>query len=350
MAMNIKELLKLAVKEKASDLHISEGVPPVLRMDGELRPISSKALTSDDTKQMIYSILNDTQRVKFEENWELDMSLYIPDVSRFRVNIHVQRGNVEAAFRVISLDIRSIEELGLPPIVAKLSRRPNGLVIITGPTGTGKTTTLAAMVDLINRERSRMIITIEDPIEYQHTHKKSIVKQREVGSDTKSFSIALKHVLRQDPDVIMVGEMRDLETISTAITAAETGHLVLTTLHTPDAPQTIDRLIDIFPPYQQRQIQIQLADCLQGVISQELVPRADGKGRVIATETLIATPAVRNVIREHKTEQIATLIQTGQKYGMKSMDKSLKELVKYGIIEVEEALMRVRSGEDFDKL
>ncbi|OIO37723.1 MAG: type IV pili twitching motility protein PilT [Candidatus Omnitrophica bacterium CG1_02_49_10] len=348
--MNIKELLKLAVKEKASDLHISEGVPPVLRMDGELRPISSKALTSDDTKQMIYSILNDTQRVKFEENWELDMSLYIPDVSRFRVNIHVQRGNVEAAFRVISLDIRSIEELGLPPIVAKLSRRPNGLVIITGPTGTGKTTTLAAMVDLINRERSRMIITIEDPIEYQHTHKKSIVKQREVGSDTKSFSIALKHVLRQDPDVIMVGEMRDLETISTAITAAETGHLVLTTLHTPDAPQTIDRLIDIFPPYQQRQIQIQLADCLQGVISQELVPRADGKGRVIATETLIATPAVRNVIREHKTEQIATLIQTGQKYGMKSMDKSLKELVKYGIIEVEEALMRVRSGEDFDKL
>src|SRR3990172_3450547 len=300
--MDIKDLLHLAMEKGASDLHITEGLPPMLRIDGQLVPTPFEPLTTDDTKAMVYSVLNDDQKVKFEENLELAFSLYIPSISRFRANVHMQKGSVEAAFRTVSLEIRGLKELGLPPIVAELCRKPNGMVLVTGPTGMGKTTTLAAMVDLINTEKSCLIVTIEDPIEYLHHHKKSIVKQREVGSDTRSFSNALIHVLRQDPNVILVGEMRDLETISTAITASETGHLVLSTLHTPDAPQTIDRLIDIFPPYQQQQIKVQLAGCLQGIVSQQLLPRADGKGRILAVEILIATSGVRNIIREHKTQ------------------------------------------------
>lgn len=266
--MDMRQLLEMVVKRGASDLHLTVGVPPMLRIDGELISTDLEKLTPEDSKRLVYGILSDSQKVRFEEDLELDLSLSIKGLSRFRVNVHMQRGSVEAAFRIVPLDIRTFEELGLPPIVADLSRRPNGLVLVTGPTGVGKTTTLAAMANFINEEKRCLIITIEDPIEYLLPHKRSIIKQREVHSDTKSFASALRHVLRQDPDVILVGEMRDLETISTALTAAETGHLVLSTLHTPDAPQTIDRIIDVFPSHQQQQIKVQLASCLQGIISQ----------------------------------------------------------------------------------
>lgn len=344
---DMRELLETAVKRNASDLHITEGLPPILRIDGELVPLDNHPLTSEDTERLVYSILTDRQRVEFEEELELDFSLSIPGLSRFRVNVHRQKGNVEAAIRTVSLEIRSIEELGLPPVVASLARKPHGLVLITGPTGMGKTTTLAAMIDLINQERRCLIISIEDPIEYLHTNKRGIVKQREVGSDTHSFANALKHVLRQDPDVLCIGEMRDLETISTALTAAETGHLVLSTLHTPDASQTIDRIIDVFPPHQQQQVKVQLADSLQGIISQQLLPRADGKGRIVAVEIVVATPAIRSVVREQKTEQIPTLIQTGAQFGMVTLDKSLKELYEKGLITFQTAIEKARHPEQF---
>lgn len=347
---DIKELLRLAASEGASDLHITCNAPPVLRIDGALKYTTLNKLTTDDTKKMIYSILNDTQKTQFEKNLELDFSLSVSGINRFRVNVHMQRGSVEAAFRVIPLEIRSLVDLGLPPILADLARKSNGLVLLTGPTGVGKTTTLASMVDLINHERQQLIVCIEDPIEYIHFHKKSIIKQREVYSDTHSFAEALKHVLRQDPNVVVVGEMRDLETIATTLTAAETGHLVLATLHTPDAPQTIDRIIDVFPPYQQDQIKVQLADCLQGVVSQQLLPRADRAGRVVATEIMIATPAIRNLIREQQIEQIPTLIQTGSQYGMRTMDKSLKELYLNKVITYETAISKVKNIEEFKKL
>jgi twitching motility protein PilT len=276
--MHLKEILELVVSKNASDLHITAGMPPVIRVDGTLSTTDLPPLSADETKKLIYGFLNDSQKVKFEKDLELDLSLYIPGLSRFRVNVHRQRGSVEAAFRTIPMQVPPLESLGLPGVIETLSRRPNGLVLITGPTGTGKSTTMAAMVDLINRERSRLIISVEDPIEYLHQNNKSIIKQREVGSDTHSFAAALKHVLRQDPDVIMVGEMRDLETISTAITAAETGHLVLSSLHTPDAAQTVERIIDVFPAAQQKQIQVQLAGCIQGVVAQILLPRKGGRG------------------------------------------------------------------------
>jgi len=299
---------------------------------------------------MVYGVLNDAQKVKFEENLELDLSLYIPEISRFRVNVHQQRGSVEAAFRGVSLNVRSLEELGLPPVVANLATKPNGLVILTGPTGTGKTTTLAAMVELINTHRKCLVITIEDPIEYLFKNKQSVIKQREVGSDTHSFASALKHVLRQDPDVILVGEMRDLETIQTAITAAETGHLVLSTLHTPDAAQTIDRIIDVFPAHQQQQIKIQLGSCIQGVVAQELVPRKDGMGRIVAVEVMIGTAAVRSCIREQRTQQLPTMIQTGSQFGMISMDKSIKNLYLQGLITYEVAVTKVKNIDEFKNL
>jgi twitching motility protein PilT len=348
--MDLKDLLHIAVENQASDLHITEGMPPVFRVNGDLIPLKTEPLTREDTKRMVYGVLSDAQKVKFEEALELDLSLYIPGLSRFRVNVHQQKGSVEAAFRGVSLNIRSLEELGLPPIVASLSAKSNGLVILTGPTGTGKTTTLAAMVELINTQRKCLIVTVEDPIEYLFTNKLSIIKQREVGSDTLSFADALKHVLRQDPNVILIGEMRDLETIATSITAAETGHLVLSTLHTPDAAQTIDRIIDVFPSHQQQQIKIQLSSCIQGIVAQQLLQRKDGIGRVAAVEVMIGTPAVRACIREQRTQQLPTLIQTGTQYGMISMDKSIKNLYLQGIISYEVAVSKAKNMDEFKNL
>jgi len=331
--MDLTGFLKKAVEKKASDLHITVDSPPIVRIDGRLMPLSDcPRLTREDCKRLMYSILNDKQKAEFEKDLELDLSLEIPEINRFRVNVHMQRGNVEGAFRLVSLNIKTLVELGLPAIVSDLCRKPQGLVLITGPTGVGKTTTLAAMVDLINSERQAIVIVIEDPIEYVHTNKRSIIKQREVYSDTRSFADALMHALRQDPNVIVVGEMRNLETISTVLTAAETGHLVLATLHTPNAMQTIDRIIDVFPPYQQQQVKIQLAGTLQAVISQQLLPRKDTGGRVLSTEVMVATSAIKNLIREHQTEQLSTHMQTGAKYGMHTMDKSLKVLFQNGII------------------
>ncbi len=299
---------------------------------------------------MIYSVLTNPQKEIFERDLELDFSVALPGMDRFRVNVHLQKGSVEAAFRRVPLIIPSIEELGLPAVAIDLARKPNGLVLVTGPTGVGKTTTLAAMVDMINAERECLILSVEDPIEFIHTNKKAVLKQREIYADTHSFADALKHALRQDPNVIIVGEMRDLETISTTLTAAETGHLVLATLHTPDAPQTIERIIDVFPPHQQQQVKLQLADCLQGVLSQILVPKISGPGRILVTEVMVATPGIRNLIREQEIEQIPTLMQTGSRYGMKTMDKSLKELYQKGLITLDTAMAKVKNIEEFRHL
>ena len=348
--IELKDLLMMTIQKRASDLHLTENTPPILRIDGRLTLTDLPKLTRDDTKRLIYTILTDEQKEVFEKNWELDLSVAMPNMDRFRVNVHIQRGCVEAAFRRIPLESPTLSDLDLPSIVADLARKPNGLVLVTGPTGVGKTTTMAAMIDLINTERQDMIISIEDPIEFLHSNKKSVIKQREVYSDTKSFAEALRHALRQDPDIIFVGEMRDLETISTALTAAETGHLVLATLHTPDAPQTVERIIDVFPPYQQQQVKLQLADCLQGVVSQLLLPRSSGIGRIVSTEVMIGTPAIRNLIREQEIEQIPTLIQTGQQFGMRTMDKSLKELYKTGVITYETALSKAKHVDEFKAL
>jgi twitching motility protein PilT len=348
--MEIQDLLLTCVRKKASDLHLTEKEPPLLRIDGRLIRTEFPVLTKEVLKRMIYGFLTDSQKEMFERELELDFSLALPDLDRFRVNVHMQKGSVEGAFRRVPLTIPSIEQLGLPAVAIDLARKPNGLVLVTGPTGVGKTTTLAAMIDLINNEKECHIITIEDPIEFVHTNKKAIIKQREVYSDTHSFSAALRHCLRQDPNVIIVGEMRDLETISTTLTAAETGHLVLATLHTPDAPQTIERIIDVFPPYQQAQVKLQLADCLQGVLSQTLLPCATGSGRVLAVEIMVATPGIRNLIREQEIEQIPTLMQTGSQYGMRTMDKSLKELYQKGIITLDSAMSKVKNPDEFRQL
>ena len=348
--MEIKDLLFLCVDQGASDLHITEAEPPILRIDGKLRRTGFDVLTSADTKRMIYGVLTNPQKEMFEKNLELDFSLSLPNLDRYRVNVHMQRGSVEAAFRRVPLVIPSLEELGCPSIMTELARKPNGLVLVTGPTGMGKTTTLAAMINQINHERECLIITIEDPVEFIFQNKKSIIKQREVYLDTHSFADALRHALRQDPNVIVVGEMRDLETISTALTAAETGHLVLATLHTPDAPQTIERIIDVFPPHQQQQVRLQLSDSLQAVVSQLLLPNASGKGRVLATEVMIGTSGVRNLIRESEIEQIPTLMQTGTQYGMRTMDKSLKELIKRGIVTLDAVLPKVKHSDEFKNL
>lgn len=349
--MNVFELFKMAVKENASDLHLVTGMPPVLRINGKLTKTNITPLKAEEIKQLLYqSILTEDHIMRFEKDLELDFSTFIPDICRVRVNIHQQRGSIEAAFRLITYKTRTIKELGLPNIVANLARKFDGLVLVTGPTGVGKTTTLAAMVDLINNEREAIIICIEDPIEYIHKNKKSIIKQREVYSDTHSFEEALKRVLRQDPNVIVVGEMRDLETIATTLTAAETGHLVLATLHTPNATSSIDRIIDVFPPYQQTQIRIQLADTIQGVISQQLLPKTDGSGRAVACEVLLATSAIRNLIREGKSSEIATYIQTSQQMGMKLMDASIKELYLNGLISFEVAEARMRNPEELSRM
>ncbi|MDP2830771.1 MAG: type IV pilus twitching motility protein PilT [Candidatus Omnitrophota bacterium] len=348
--MEIRDLLLMCIEKNASDLHVTESEPPILRVDGRLLRTNLETLNKQDLKKMLYSVLSNAQKEVFEREMELDFSLALPGLDRFRVNIHLQKGSVEGAFRRIPIEIPTVEKLGLPQIIKDLARKPNGLVLITGPTGMGKTTTLAAMIDLINSERECLVTCIEDPIEFIYLNKKSIIKQREVYADTHSFAQALRHALRQDPNVIVVGEMRDLETISTALTAAETGHLVLATLHTPDAPQTVSRIIDVFPPHQQQQVKLQLADCLQGVVSQLLLPHALGKGRVLATEIMVATPSIRNLIREQQIEQIPTAMQTGLQYGMNTMDSCLKTLMQKGLITLDVAMSKTRNKEEFKQL
>lgn len=335
------DLLKQMIDRGASDLHVTTGSPPRLRIDGKLIPIDHPPLTPVDTKNLCYSILTDAQKHRFEENNELDLSFGIKGLSRFRANIFMQRGAVAGAFRTIPFGIKTFNELGLPEIINEMIKKPRGLIIVTGPTGSGKSTTLAAMVDRINEERYDHIITIEDPIEYLHSHKRSLINQREVNADTTSFKAALKYVLRQDPDVVLIGEMRDLETIEAALTVSETGHLTLATLHTNSAVQTINRIIDVFPPHQQEQIRVQLSFVLEGIISQQLIPKKTGQGRVLAVEILIPNPAVRNLIREDKIHQIYSIMQTGQaRSGMQTMNQSLLELYTKGLISYEDAIGR----------
>ena len=348
--LDINDLLIQVLEKDASDLHITVGSPPMVRVHGDLVALDCPKLTHHDTKELIYGILTQDQREQLERNWEYDFSYSLTGQARFRVNAYYQRNSVSAAFRIIPMEIRTLEELGMPQSLEMLVRRPRGLILVTGPTGSGKSTTLATLLNIVNENRAFHIITVEDPIEYLHQHKKSIVNQREVGSDTKSFSQALKYVLRQDPDVILIGEMRDMETISAALTAAETGHLVFATLHTQDAPQTIDRIIDVFPPHQQQQIRIQLAGTLQGIVCQQLLATRDGMGRVAAYEILTPTPGVRNMIREAKTHQIYNAMQTGQKHGMVTMDYCLADLYRRGKISFEMAVMKAVDPSDLKQL
>jgi len=347
----VSELLEIVLDRGASDLHITAGAPPTIRLHGDLIRLADYPILSPRTLQgMIYAILPQKMRERLEGELELDMSYALPGKARFRVNVYYQRDSIGAAFRLIPYEIKTVESLGLPSVVADLARYPRGFVVVTGPTGSGKSTSLAGMVDIVNRERSAHIMTVEDPIEFLHKHQQCIVNQREVGADTHSFSQALKHVLRQDPDVILVGEMRDLETISTAITAAETGHLVFATLHTQDAPQTIDRIIDVFPPHQQQQVRVQLATTLQGVVTQQLLQTADGRSRAVACEVLICTPAVRNLIREGKVHQIYSIMQAGGRFGMQTMDQALANLVKEGKISQQLAYERSHDPEELNRL
>src|SRR5438552_3815284 len=349
--LDVNELLDRLLDLGGSDLHLTAGVHPTVRVHGELKPLTEfPVLIGSELRRMLYAILTQKQREKFEAELELDTSHSIPGRGRFRVNVFLQRDSVGAVMRAIPHEIVSLEQLGLPPVVASLAELPRGLVPVTGPTGSGKSTTLASLVDIINSTKPVHIMTVEDPIEFLHNHKRSVVNQREVGEDTHSFAEALRHVLRQDPDVILVGEMRDLETISTALTAAETGHLVFATLHTQDAPQSVDRVIDVFPAHQQQQIRVQLAASLQAIVTQQLVPIKGGQGRAVASEVLIATPAVRNLIREAKVHQIYSSMQAGGKYGMQTMDQSLADLVKLGRITMEMAIERSSNPEDLRRL
>ena len=333
-----EELLKKAIEQNASDLHITVGIPPTYRINGALVPYGKENLTPEDTMQYVNFVLNKDQRAKFEEMGDIDLSYSLQGIGRFRVNVFKQRGSDAMALRTVALKVPTLESLEMPPILKELSHKTRGLILVTGPTGSGKSTTLAAMVNEINNTRSCNVITIEDPIEYMHKHNLSIVNQREVGHDTKTFANALRAALREDPDVILVGEMRDLETIAIAVTAAETGHLVFSTLHTIGASKTVDRIVDVFPPYQQQQIKIQLAAVIEGIISQQLLVRADGSGRVAALEIMVATPAIKNLVREGKTHQIDSAIQTGGKFGMKSMDMYLVDLYKKGVISYDETM------------
>jgi twitching motility protein PilT len=349
--IHVNELLEIVLERGASDLHLTVGAHPTIRVHGDLYPLTEfPILKPGPLRKMIYAILTQKQREKLESELELDMSHPLPGKARFRVNVFFQRDSIGAVMRVIPMNILPLEKLGLPPVLSSFAYLPRGLVLVTGPTGSGKSTTLASIIDIINRERPVHIMTVEDPIEFLHTHKRAIVNQREVGEDTHSFASALKRVLRQDPDVILVGEMRDLETIATAITAAETGHLVFGTLHTQDAPQSIDRIIDVFPPHQQQQVRIQLASSLQAVCTQQLLQTADGRGRVVACEVLICTPAVRNLIREGKTHQIYSVMQAGGRFGMQTMDQSLADLVKAGKISLDMARERCANEEDLMRL
>lgn len=341
MPIDFASILKTAVQKGASDVHVLVGRPPMMRVRGEIVPIDNlPPLTAQETQPLIYSILFDSQRRRFEEKYELDCSFALPGTARFRVNVLMGRQGVEAVLRVISDKIPNPKDIGFTQVIEDLAKLPRGLVLVTGPTGSGKSTTLAALINIINSTRKEHILTIEDPIEYVYESKSCIIRQREVGTTTVSFGSALKSALREDPDVILVGEMRDLETIQLAITASETGHLVFGTLHTTDAPQTIDRIIDVFPPHQQQQVRIQLSSGLRAVVSQALIPTADGVGRIAAREIMIVTPAISNLIREGKTHMIYNAIDTGAKFGMVSLDKSLEDLVKARKIKLDDALLK----------
>jgi twitching motility protein PilT len=349
--VSINRMLARLVELRGSDLHLSSGLPPVVRIDGDLQPLEEfEVLTPSKLRDLVYGMLPQRLRERFENDRELDTSHVVPGVGRFRVNVFQQRDAVGAVMRAIPFEIKSLEDLGVPSQVRQFAELPRGLVLVTGPTGSGKSTTLAALIDVINSTKPVHIMSVEDPIEFLHNHKRAVVNQREVGEDTKSFAEALKHVLRQDPDVILVGEMRDLETISTALTAAETGHLVFATLHTQDAPQSIDRMIDVFPAHQQQQIRTQLSTTLQGVVTQQLLPKVNGTGRAVACEVLVCTPAVRNLIREGKTHQIYSAMQAGAKFGMQSMDQNLADLVKRNLIAMEIAEERCANPEDLRRL
>jgi twitching motility protein PilT len=338
---SVDDLLEQVVIRGASDLHVTVGSQPVIRMNGRLERVDEfTRLTPEDTQRMLYRILSTEQQKHFEVNRQIDISYSIPGLARFRVNVYFQRESLGAAFRLIPAELKTIEQLGLPPVLKEFTTRPRGLVLVTGPTGSGKSTTLAAVIDEINRSRDDHIMTIEDPIEFLHRHKKCIVNQREIGPDATSFAEALRGALRQDPDVILLGEMRDLETIGTALTAAETGHLVFATLHTQDAPSTVDRLIDVFPGNQQEQIRVQIASTLQGIVTQTLLPTLDGKGRVAALEVLLPDDAVRNLIRQGKVEQIYSVMQTNTSRGMQTLEQAMLELVRQGKITADVALQR----------
>jgi twitching motility protein PilT len=347
--MHIDDLLRMLVEREASDLHIRAGEPPMMRIHGELTRTDLPRLTGEDIENLLFAILNEERKRRFLEFKELDLSYAIHGLARFRVNMFRQRGYIGSVMRLIPIRVKTIDELFLPPVTKELALRPRGLILVTGPTGSGKSTSLAAMIHHINLNERSHVITIEDPIEFMHSDIKSAINQRELGMDTHSFADALKHVMRQNPDVILVGEMRDLETISLAITAAETGHLVFATLHTTDAPQTVDRVIDVFPPEQQQQIRMQLSVTLQAVISQTLLPRADIGGRIAAFEVMVATPAIRALIREGKTHQLYTDIQTGGQFGMQSLDQHLLNLLSERKISYEDALSKTSNPRDFEQ-
>jgi twitching motility protein PilT len=350
MNFDFADVLLEVLELGASDLHLTAGAPPTVRERGELRPLDYPVLGPQETREIVYSILSDDQRKRLENEWQVDFSYSIPGSARFRVNAYFQRSAIGAAFRLIPSRIPDLGELGLPPILADFTRKPRGFVLVTGPTGSGKSTTLAAMIDLINKERREHILTIEDPIEFLHRHQNCIINQRELGGDAKGFAEGLKAALRQDPDVILVGEMRDLETIATALTAAETGHLVFATLHTQDTAQTVDRIIDVFPPAQQHQVRTQLSVALQGIVTQQLLRTTDGRSRVVAAEVLVPTPAVRNLIREGKTHQIYSALQTGGQSGMQTMDASLADLVRRNAIGRELAEARSSAPDELRRL
>lgn len=348
--LTLHALLKYMTEKGASDLHITTGSPPQLRIDGSLIPLKAKPLTPAETRQLCYSVLTDSQKTKFEENNELDLSFGVKGLSRFRGNLFIQRGSVSGVFRAIPFKVQTLEELGMPEVVKTFIDRPRGLVLVTGPTGSGKSTTLASMIDLINQKQHGHIITIEEPIEFLHPHKNCIINQREVGADTQSFKGALKYALRQDPDVVLIGEMRDLETIEAAISVSETGHLAFGTLHTNNCAQTIHRIIDVFPPYAQAQIRAQLSFVLEGVVSQQLLPRQGG-GRVMAAEIMVPNTAIRNLIREDKIHQVYSQMQMGQtKYGMLTMNQSLVNLYVRRLVSVEEIFMRSSDHEELRNL
>ncbi len=345
--IDIAQLLREAQSQGASDLHLVANTAPTLRVNGSLLPMNGAALAAEELAQTCLALLSEEQRARFAAHWELDFSFVVEGTGRYRANLHRERGHVEAAFRILSSVVPELRGLGLPPVLEELVRRNQGMILVTGPTGAGKSTTLAAMVNQINKQRRCMMITIEDPIEYLFVNENSIIKQREIGLDTMSFPIALRQALRQDPDVIVVGEMRDLDTIQTALTAAETGHLVLATIHTPDVSQTVDRIIDVFPPHQQSQVRLQFANTIEGIVAQQLIPRADGKGRVVAVEVLVATVGIRKLLRSGKNEQLTTALETGHDKGMITMDKSLLGLVQRGIIPLDVAMARCRFPESF---